>query len=323
MARGAREASPALAAQWTTPDGGVTWQFTLRPDAVFASGAPVTAPDAEASLERVASRLGAGVVADIRSVDAATLEIVLTRPMAGLPEALAAPVFGILAVGAADLAAAGSGPFRLAGVQGDVVSLVRGGSDAYLDGIELHQFDDLGAAYDAFEAGSSTGASCRRRGPRRRRRRTAPTGSRRSSPSCCCRSTCSDPVFADVRFRRAIVTAIDRRRGRRAPCTSASPIRWARSCPTGVAGSDPGTVRRGLRLRPRGGAVAPGRGVRLCRAARARGRARPRGRRRRDRARPGRRRRSSRPSASPPCCAPTPPTSTPASCPVAAAASCT
>lgn len=43
---------PDLAASWDTSADGLTWTFTLNPDAKFADGTPVTAQDAAWSIKR-------------------------------------------------------------------------------------------------------------------------------------------------------------------------------------------------------------------------------------------------------------------------------
>jgi len=219
---GADSASPALAERWETPDGGVTWRFILRGDALFADGRPVTAADVEASLDRVIARGAASLtaarleaVADVRVVDPATVEVVLERPMASLPEVLAAPAFGIVpaaaATGTLDLATGASGPFRLAVLDGDVVRLVRARDGAaLLDGVDLHQFDELAAAYDAFQAGDLDWTLVP---PARAESAAEDHGTDGFVPfqaELFFGFNLADPTFADARFRRAIVTAVDR-----------------------------------------------------------------------------------------------------------------
>jgi ABC-type transport system substrate-binding protein len=214
-------AQPALASTWTTNDGGVTWRFTLRSDAVFADGRPVSAADVEASLERVAARatssIGAaplGVLADVLVVGPADVDVVLERPMIALPELLAAPAFGIVAAevaAGANPASNPSGPFRLAAVEGDVVRLVRArDGSALLDGIDLHQHDDLNAAVDAFDAGTLDWTLVP---PERAEAVAEAHGTAGFVPhqsELFLGFNLADPTFADGRFRRAMVAAIDR-----------------------------------------------------------------------------------------------------------------
>lgn len=212
-------AEPAIAERWETPDGGVTWRFFLRADARFADGRPVSAADVEASLERViargpsslaAARLDA--VADVRALDPATVEVVLDRPMASLPEVLAAPALGILPAGSAvDAGSDASGPFRLSGAAGDALVLVRTREgSAYVDGVELHQFDDLAVAYDTFDRG---GLDWTLVPPALAETAAEDHGADGYVPfqaELFFGFNLADPTFADVRFRRAIVTAVDR-----------------------------------------------------------------------------------------------------------------
>jgi ABC-type transport system substrate-binding protein len=243
LADGEVAATPGLAESWTSPDA-VTWRFTIDPDASFGDGEPVTAADAEFSLERVLSRGGgslaasrldavAGVaeflaaggtgggadLASIRAVDEATLEIVLTRPMAWLPELLAAPPYGVvsragvLADGAAFAAgpSVGSGPFRLAERDGAVLALVRAPDRGpYVDRIELHQFDDLGVAFDAFEDDQLDWTLLAPEEADVAAERYGTEGFAPFHADIYFGFNMHDPTFADVRFRQAIVQAVDR-----------------------------------------------------------------------------------------------------------------
>lgn len=222
---GGADAEPALASAWQSPDGGVTWRFTLGPEARFGDGTAVTAADVEASIERVKARgvasLAAArldVVVDVRAVDAATVEVVLARPMAALPELLAAPAYGIVPAAVAAtgsdpvaMASVGSGSFRLAEAAGDVLRLVRAqGADALLDGVELHQHDDLGAAYGAFEDGDLDWTLVP---PDEAEAAAEAYGSEGFVPfqaELFFGFNLADPTFGDARFRRAIVSAVDR-----------------------------------------------------------------------------------------------------------------
>ena len=241
---GALTAEPALATGWSSDDGAATWRFAIDPEATFSDGTPVTAADAELSLERVvslgqasltASRLdavtgaaeflaaggrGAGAdLAGITAIDAATLQITLQRPMAGLPELLAAPVYGV--VSSAGVAADGeafgespsvsSGPFQLTGRDGDVLSLDRApGRTAMLDGVDLRLHDDLADAYTAFTDGELDWTLV---APAQAATVAEESGTEGFVPfqaEYFYGFNLADPLFADVRFRQAIVQAVDR-----------------------------------------------------------------------------------------------------------------
>lgn len=70
-------ALPALAAQWANEDGGRRWRFTLRSDARFWDGGPVTAEDVVAAW----SERSAGF-ASVSVTDARTLTIELAYRLA-------------------------------------------------------------------------------------------------------------------------------------------------------------------------------------------------------------------------------------------------
>lgn len=233
-------ARPALAATWTPSNEARSWRFELRADARFSDGSTVTAADVERSLERVlrrgvaslpGSRLAAvtgydafvrGEAADlpgIVAVDPRTVDITLDRPLSTLPELLAAPAFGIVPPAADVLSvppfgeapAVSSGPFRFERRDGDVLEVVRvTGGDAYLDGLELHQHDDLAVAYDDFEEGHLEWTLV----PPTRVDAAAEAygvgGFRPFQASLFFAFNLADPTFADVRFRQAIVQAVDR-----------------------------------------------------------------------------------------------------------------
>ena len=155
---------PSLATEWVTE--GDTWTFTLRDDAVFHDGTPVTAADAKASLELIIANKGtlanlfAGV-ASINAPDATTLEIVTSRPMPDL-----IPNLTRIYVGPGDRIAdeafweapVGSGPFQFESYnQGDRVVLT--GNEDYwggapkLERLELIQMLEAAPKVTALEAG--------------------------------------------------------------------------------------------------------------------------------------------------------------------------
>lgn len=76
---------PRLATEWTVSDDGLTYTFTLDPEAVFSDGSPVEAKDVAFSLERLknleagASFLAAGIDS-IDSSDPGTVVVTLSAP---------------------------------------------------------------------------------------------------------------------------------------------------------------------------------------------------------------------------------------------------
>lgn len=111
---------PALAAAWSVSDDGLVWRFTLRPDAVFHDGTPVTAEAATASLER--ARAGVGVLTQVPIAgiagDGRDVVIRLDKPFAALPAYLVNFSAIILAPSSYDDAGkvsriVGSGPYKV------------------------------------------------------------------------------------------------------------------------------------------------------------------------------------------------------------------
>lgn len=167
---------PALAASWDTDDA-TTWTFELDRDATFGDGTPVTAADVVASLEAVAAggegslaatRLEviqgwaewtAGSAEDLvglRAPDDVTVVIALTAPLAGLPDLLAGPLYGITPATGADagLPVTSSGATVTAG-DGSIVRVAPGDRlDAWVDAVELHPTGGAGEAWEAFLDGA-------------------------------------------------------------------------------------------------------------------------------------------------------------------------
>lgn len=125
---GTTDVEPALATRWSVSRDALTWTFTLREGVRFHDGAPLTAAEVVASLERhlqpdpasavwpALLRGVPGVVRDMRAVDPRTVEIALAQPYAPLLTVLAHPGFGIVrALVGADGATSllGTGPYRV------------------------------------------------------------------------------------------------------------------------------------------------------------------------------------------------------------------
>ena len=127
---GSSDIEAGLATRWSVSRDGLTWSFVLRDNARFHDGAPVTAADVALSFGRylrpegdplptaawAAMLRGApGVIKDVRSADARTVQIVLNQPYAPLLTVLAHPAFGIARRGSGDAGGrvVGSGPYRV------------------------------------------------------------------------------------------------------------------------------------------------------------------------------------------------------------------
>ncbi len=130
---GTTDIGPGLATRWTVSRDGLVWSFTIRADAAFHDGTPLTAREIVQSFERqllpsetappdltvVWSALLRGRPGVVKAVSAPTpyvFQVTLTQPYAPLITVLAHPGFGVVRVvpgvdGALELV--GSGPFRV------------------------------------------------------------------------------------------------------------------------------------------------------------------------------------------------------------------
>lgn len=148
------EARPGLAT--FAPNEDLTaWRFTLDPSATFADGSPITAADVVNALDRLRAMnpptLASLALEDIRAVaavDAATVDVALTRPSALLPELLSTPATGILD---ADGSLNPSGDYS-ATIAGTGLLLDRRRGDGP-ESIVVQRFEDVSRAYAAFAAG--------------------------------------------------------------------------------------------------------------------------------------------------------------------------
>ncbi len=119
---------PWLASSWQVSDDGLSWEFTLRDDAVFSDGTPVDAAAVQANIAHLqdpetgssTGYLAVRQIATVEIVSDTVVRFVLTRPDAALLESLAQPWVAIqspagLARGKDEncLAPIGSGPFMV------------------------------------------------------------------------------------------------------------------------------------------------------------------------------------------------------------------
>jgi ABC-type transport system substrate-binding protein len=228
-------AVPALAERWTSDEGLREWTFVLREGVTFSDDTPLTATDVKFSLDRIARKgrsaiagarldvidgygdIVAGTAFELRGVQALddrTVRIVTAEPFAQLPELLAAPSYGVVSKTAfeGDLPrVALSGPFTLTARDATTATLVkRSDSAARLDGIELRRFPSDVAAFAAFEAGEIDWVIVP---PDKVAEAVAVYGPQAVKPLAAelfFGVNVAHPALTDVRFRRAIVKAVDR-----------------------------------------------------------------------------------------------------------------
>lgn len=158
-----------LATQWTTSTDGLTYTFSLQPNATFASGAPVNAAAVAASITHMTSGKNitsaiAGqmaVVASAEATDAHTVTVHLKRPshlwiyyMAG-PAGIVVDPSGIDKLATAT---AGSGPYTYsAWKKGDSLTLVRNdkywGNQSHFSQVTFKYYTDANALTNALQSG--------------------------------------------------------------------------------------------------------------------------------------------------------------------------
>lgn len=232
------EPVPSLAVSWTTTEDQQHWEFTLRPNARFSDGSPVTSADVKASLDRAARKETASSVSDLLesvtgyravAVDGTATELVgvvaaapdvvrvdLDAPLSVLPSVLANPAFGVLPKAVIDAGALpdppiGSGPFRVSSRSDDRISLLlRSGVDGRSERVDFVLFDDKTASYTAFlgnmvdwsEVPTDRVADAGERFGRRLYRPYL--------AELFYAFNLRQPKFADIRVREAMVRAVDR-----------------------------------------------------------------------------------------------------------------
>jgi ABC-type transport system substrate-binding protein len=233
------EPVPSIAERWATTDQ-KQWDFFLRPGATFANGRAITATDVKYSFERIA-RKGSnspasdqldqvagyaafaiqGSVPDLAGITVVApnqLHIALDQPLAVLPSVLGSPLFGIVPKESVDTptppfaeAPVGSGPFQYNSRTADTITLVRApGSRAYVDRLNIIQFADVPSAYRAFVAGRADWSRVPPEEVSRASQRFGKDAFRPYVAELFYGFNLKNPKFADVRFRAAIVHAIDR-----------------------------------------------------------------------------------------------------------------
>lgn len=117
------EARPGLAENWGTADGGRCWTFTLRGNARFWDGRPVSSQDVQAAwiaTQRRAQAAGCllpwawldAEVASVRLLDARRLFIQLPEPQADFPLLLAHPAYAVALPAPGEEWPLGTGPCR-------------------------------------------------------------------------------------------------------------------------------------------------------------------------------------------------------------------
>jgi oligopeptide transport system substrate-binding protein len=236
------EPVPSIAERWEVSADQKQWDFFLRPGATYANGRAITAADVKYSLERIAKKGSnspasdqleqvAGYAAyaiqgsapDLAGITAPAdnqVHIALDQPLSALPSILGSPLFGIVAKESVEAvppapafaeAPVGSGPFQYNSRTADTITLVRApGSHAFVERLNIVQFADVPSAYRAFVAGRADWSRVPPEEVSRARQRFGKDAFHPYVAELFYGFNLKNPKFADVRFRAAIVHAIDR-----------------------------------------------------------------------------------------------------------------
>ncbi|MEP2639687.1 ABC transporter substrate-binding protein [Roseobacter sp.] len=166
-------AQPDLATEWSANADASVWTFTLRTDAMFSNGAPVTAQDVVASFTKLLDpataapgRRNLGPIATVTAADANTVVFTTDGPFADLPVALTYPTAKVLPASiitddfeSLARTPVGSGPFQLSQFNADQNVILEGRDDyfipgqPYLETVEVVTFPDAAGSTAALLAG--------------------------------------------------------------------------------------------------------------------------------------------------------------------------
>jgi ABC-type transport system substrate-binding protein len=234
---------PAVAASWIASPDQQHWDFTISPTAKFSSGRPITATDVKYSLERVTRRGSTattsfllepvvgfaafndpkGTANDLAGVKAAAPNVVhfdLDQPLSTFPALLGNPTFAIVPSEAVEAKPPApdfnrepvtSGPFRLKSRDDNVLRLVpSAGVNAYVSEVDVHFYGDDPASYAAFNRKSLDWSPVPPDRVDEAAEKYGRSGFKPYATVGFYGFNLKSPKFADVRFREAILAAIDR-----------------------------------------------------------------------------------------------------------------
>ena len=231
---------PALARAWQASPDQRRWDFTLRGDARFANDRPVNSGDVKYSLERIARKGSSSPVAGLLemvtgfrlfNVDGRAeglagvttpapdvVRIELDQPLSALPALLGHPAFGVVPREAVEAESpsfavqpTGSGPFMIESRGEDVVRLVPSpGSPAGVKAVDLRMERDVASSYAAFVDGRLDWTAVPADRVEQVAEQQGRAGFRPYLGETFYAFNLKNPKLADVRFREAIVRAVDR-----------------------------------------------------------------------------------------------------------------
>lgn len=230
---------PDLAESWTVSDDGLTYTFTLRPNATWHDGQPVTAQDVRFTVGLVQdpdfpgddalARFWRGVTVSVLSERVVVFQ--LLEPFAPFPTYATLPIVprhrlgGVLARELADdpfsTHPVGSGPFRFHEMGGDPLAVTLRANDAfyggrpYLDEVVIQYYPDVPALLTALQQGRVQGTGALPADqvlrPGALPKGMVVYGSPMAGYTALFLNL-RDPLFASVDVRRALDLALDRER---------------------------------------------------------------------------------------------------------------
>jgi ABC-type transport system substrate-binding protein len=234
---------PAVAASWTTTPDQMHWDFTISPTARFSSGRSITATDVKYSLERLSRRGTTGTTSfllepitgfaafndakgtanDIAGIKVTAPNVVhfdLDEPLSTLPVLLGNATFAIVPSEAVEAKPPApdfsrdpvtSGPLRVRSRTDNLLRLVPAqGTKANVSTVDVRFYGDEAAAYAAFKRKAADWSPVPLDRVDEAAEKYGRAGFKPYATVGFYGFNLKSPKFADVRFREAIVAAIDR-----------------------------------------------------------------------------------------------------------------
>jgi peptide/nickel transport system substrate-binding protein len=224
-----------LASKWEVSPDGRSYAFTLRPNARWSDGTPVTADDVVFTVRTVQDPQFPGALLNqswkdiiATAVDASHVRFALPGHNAGFmanlelldivpAHLLAGKTLGELASASPNLNPVGTGPFRMVAHAGDRLQLERNPfawRRPWLDTVTIRSFPSQAAALDALDRGQIDGLANLTPSGTAQERSNAQvrvlTASTYQYAELLFNLKLDEPYFQDVRVRQAIAKAIDR-----------------------------------------------------------------------------------------------------------------
>jgi len=224
-----------LASRWEVSPDGRSYSFTVRPNARWSDGTPVTADDVVFTVRTVQDPQFPGALLNqswkdiiATAVDAGHVRFALPGHNAGFlanlelldivpAHLLAGKTMAELASASPNLNPVGTGPFRMVTTVGDRIELERNPFSwrrPWLESVTIRSFPSQAAALDALDRGQIDGLANLTPSGAAQEQANAQvkvlTGSTYQYAELIFNLKTDEPYFQDVRVRQAIAKAIDR-----------------------------------------------------------------------------------------------------------------